>query len=109
LPSGSVNSPTANTIVRGEISLEDDAVKDWNTGSGIYKVNFYCDETLVGTDQHVCNTESDYDVTWNTTNSMDGQHTIYTCVHDRGGNEKETDTVTIYIDNTKPTVTNTKP
>ncbi len=111
LPNGGINSPEDGDIVRSKISIITNSVSDTAYGSGIYKVEFfYDDNNLIGTDQHICNISDTYRFdNWDTKNILDGEHDLYLKVHDRGGNIKQTGPITIYIDNTRPTVTNKKP
>jgi len=102
-----ITSPSAGADLSGTISINANAA-DNAGGSGVDYVEFWLDSiggTLIGSDS-----TSPYSVSWDTTTTTDGSHTLYVRVYDRAGNYLDSSGVIINVDNTNPiTATITSP
>ena len=96
-----VGITTAPGIYKGTIDLGATAT---DGGSGMQKVEFYKGVPGVGTYLGEGATPP-YSYSWSTTPADDGTYTIWVRGYDNVGNYQDIDTVTITIDNTKPTTT----
>jgi len=72
--------------------------------SGIQKIDFYSDSTLVGTD-----TSAPFAVNWNISNVSDGPHSLYVVVTDTAGNSTTSPVISVTVDHLAPTVAVTNP
>ena len=99
-PIVSVTNPLNGNYVKGAININANATDD----SGIDKVEFYTDSSLLGTDN-----SAPYSVTWNTTSLLDGLHTLFAKAFDIFGNFASSATVSVTVDNTPPSVSLTNP
>jgi hypothetical protein len=72
---------------------------------GISQVDFYRDSNvLLGTDN-----TSPYGISWNSTSTTSGAHTIFAVVMDTAGNTKTSTAVSVTVDNTGPTASLSAP
>jgi len=109
----SITSPAANSKKHGTITIKA-YVSDGNDGSGIERTQFYYYDSensfyLIGTDAENADVSRESQVSWNTTTVTDGAYQIQAVAFDQAGSSLASSKVTIYVDNTEPTVTNTKP
>ncbi len=88
-PIVNITSPLDGQTVSGTINLTADA----SDTSGITKVEFYIDTTLISTD-----TTSPYEYSWNSTTVSNASHIIKAIAIDPAGNTAE-NTITIQVDN----------
>jgi hypothetical protein len=86
-PIVSLNSPTNNEEVSGTISILVDATDN----AAVESVQFYIDDTLIGTD-----TSEPYSISYNTLSITEGSHTIKAMATDAAGNSSE-DIISINI------------
>ena len=100
-PTVSLTAPTNNASVSGTVSLAASA----SDNVKVTGVQFFVDNntTPLATD-----TSSPYSASWNTTTVTNGTHTLTAKAYDAAGNIN-TSTVTVTVDNTKPTVNLTAP
>ena len=94
-PTVSLTAPTNNASVSGTVSLTASASDNVKVAG----VQFYVDGTPLGAED----TKSPYNASWNTTTVANGTHTLTARARDAAGNIT-TSTVTVTVDNTKPTV-----
>ena len=88
LPSVSITAPTSG-IVRGTITVTANAVDN----TGVTKVEFYFDDTLL-----VADTTSPYSASYDTTKVPDSKYTVRARAYDLGGNVKE-DSISVSTSN----------
>jgi hypothetical protein len=88
-PTVTLTSPTNGATVTGSIKITASAS---DSGSGVARVEFYVDGQLVGT-----STATPYSVTWNSTKSAKGSHTIYAVAVDNAGNSQATAPITVTV------------
>lgn len=102
LPTTSVTSPSGGLSYNGDIIITADA----SDASGIQKVEFWHNSTdsLIATD-----TDAPYAATWDSTDTSQGTHSIYVKTYDNAGNVKQSDSITVTLDRTAPTVVITAP
>jgi len=89
-------SPIEGSLVRGMININasaDDAL------SGIAKVHFFVNGTLLGND-----TSPPYSFSWNTTNASDGAYVLNVTTYDNVENTNTSVSVNVTLDNTPPVV-----
>ena len=96
-PTVSITAPAAGAYLRGP-SVSVTATASDTGGSGMSKVEFSLDTTILSTD-----TTSPYGFTLNTTTASDGSHTISAKAYDVAGNTT-TATIPVTVDNTAPSV-----
>lgn len=101
VPVVSITAPTAGAAVHGSVSITANASDD----VAVAGVQFKLDGTNFGNED----TTSPYDVSWDTTFSTSGNHTLTAVARDNSGNTKTSTPVTVTVDNTSPTVTVTAP
>ena len=89
-PTTSITSPTDGSTVSGTITVAADASDD----TGVSSVEFYLDGALVGSD-----TSSPYELSWDTTTSADGSHSLQSKAYDAAGNVGTSATVSVTVDN----------
>ncbi len=65
-----------------------------NDTSGIAKVEFYSDDTLIGVD-----TTPQYSIVWDTTTTTDGSHELSAKAYDNTGNTTVSKLITVVVDN----------
>ncbi len=100
-------APTVSLTAPGNGSTVSDSVQVTASASdnvGISKVEFFIDNTLVGTDS-----ASPYAYTWNSATATNGTHVLVARAHDAAGNTATSSTVTVTVtggisDTTPPTV-----
>ncbi|MBI2971261.1 MAG: fibronectin type III domain-containing protein [Candidatus Aenigmarchaeota archaeon] len=95
VPSASVSSPSNGMTINGTWIITT-SVSDTG-GSGIQQVEFYIDGALNFTD-----TTSTYDMSWTTSLTGDGAHSIKVKAYDNAGNTVESSIVSVTVDNTAP-------
>ena len=100
-PAASVTAPSNGAVVTGSaLTISANATDS----SGIQKIDFYADGTLVGTD-----TSAPFTANWNTVNVPDGQHSLYVVATDTPGNSATSAAVSVTVDHLGPTVAITNP
>lgn len=101
-PTTAITAPTAGSTVYSTVTVSADASDD----KGVARVEFYADNSLVGTD-----TSAPYLVLWNTGSTPVGSVTLTSKAFDAAGNSATSQgvTVTVARDTTPPTVTCTAP
>ena len=102
-PTISWSSPADGSYVHGTIDLK---TNPSDATSGVAKVEYRLDSTtgsIIGTA-----TSSPWDVSFDTTITSDGDHTIYAIAYDKAGNAAST-SITLHIDNSAPSVNITSP
>ena len=101
-PTVSVTSPKNSATVSGT-SVAVTAAAAATSPNTVSKVDFYCDNQLIGTA-----TSSPYTVTWNTldttTPAYDGTHALTAKVTDSGGQVTTSSAVTVTVANTAGTI-----
>jgi len=93
-PTVSITEPANNAVVGGLVTIKVTV----NDANGIDKVEFYIDNTLLGSDA-----SSPYEITWDTKSYSDGNYTITVKAIDKAGNTSQT-SITVRVDNTAPFV-----
>jgi subtilisin family serine protease len=101
-PSVSVMAPTEGVQVMGGVSLQASATDE----RGIARVEFYVDETLVGSDA-----TAPYYGLWDSRTMANGSHVVTARAIDMSGNKGNSGAVNVLVDNdhTPPTVALTAP
>jgi len=94
-PSVIISSPEERSCIMGITVVSVDA---YDNETGIVRVEFYLNETLVFTDY-----DYPYEYVWNTTGCPDGAYTIKVIAYDLAGNVAEHE-VTVIVDNTAPSI-----
>jgi hypothetical protein len=108
-PTVTITSPTAGATVSGTIPVNADATDN----VGVVAVEFRLD----GADPSVVDTTAPYSISWDTTGTTNGSHTLSAIAHDAAGNRTISAPVTVTVSNagsppsdtTPPTVTITSP
>jgi hyaluronate lyase len=95
-PAVSVTAPVNNAHVRGTAVAVTATASD---NVGVLGVQFKLDGANLGSEDTV----SPYSITWNTTGTSDGAHTLTAVARDAGGNVKTSTVVNVTVDNTAPT------
>ncbi|TMJ07624.1 MAG: hypothetical protein E6G99_06185 [Bacillati bacterium ANGP1] len=95
-PTVAITSPTAGAIVAGTITVSADA----SDNVGVVGVQFKLD----GNDLGMEDTTNWFSVSWDTTKTTDGQHTLTAVARDAAGNKGVSAPVTVRVDNTPATV-----
>jgi peptidoglycan/xylan/chitin deacetylase (PgdA/CDA1 family) len=88
-PTVVMTSPTDGTRVKGTVTVTATAS---DADSGIARVDFYLDATLLGT-----RAAPPYKVSWNTRKSTKGQHVLYAVAYDVAGNTRRTSDVLVTV------------
>src|SRR5947208_6092354 len=96
-PTVSITSPASGVTVSGTITVTASA----SDNVGVVGVQFLLDGLNGGAED----TTSPYSVSWNTTTSSNGSHTITAVARDTAGNRTTSAPVTVPVDNLAPTVT----
>ncbi|WP_224240075.1 extracellular catalytic domain type 1 short-chain-length polyhydroxyalkanoate depolymerase [Hyalangium gracile] len=104
-PSVSLSAPANGASVSGTVQVTANA----SDNVGVSKVEFFIDNTLVGTD-----TASPYAYTWNSAAATNGTHVLLAKAHDAAGNTASSASVSVTVtggisDTTPPTVSLTFP
>ncbi|WP_224249512.1 Ig-like domain-containing protein [Hyalangium gracile] len=99
-PTVAISAPAQSALVRGTVQASATA----SDASGVAKVEFYVNGTLIDTD-----TTSPYSVSWNTTTSANGSVTLTARAYDMAGNHTQSASRTVTVDNAAPTVAITSP
>ncbi len=92
-PTGSITSPTENSVLSGTVAVSVNAADDVAVGS----VHLAVDGVEVG----VGDSESPYSIFLDTTTLTDGAHTLTAHVHDTSGNEASSLMINVTVSNTK--------
>lgn len=101
LPTVSITAPTAIPgVVKGTVAVDASATDN----NSVARVDFYVDNVLKTGD-----TVAPYSYPWNTTLETNASHTLKAIAVDSGGNSSPQSTVSVVVDNAKPTVTLTAP
>jgi Big-like domain-containing protein/K319-like protein len=101
-PTVSITSPTAGTFVHGaSVAIQATATDD----HGVTKVQFFDGTTSIGTDT---NGADGWSVTWNTTTTGDGPHSVKATATDTT-NQTGNDSVAVTVDNSAPSVSLASP
>ncbi|WP_052263371.1 Ig-like domain-containing protein [Geobacter pickeringii] len=101
-PTVSVTAPAASATVTGTVNLTANATDN----VGVSKVEFYIDNTLVGSDS-----ASPYTISYATTSLTNGAHTLIAKAYDAAGNvgTSASVSITVFNDTTPPTVSVASP
>ena len=94
-PTVSITSPTGG-YVQGTVQITATA-SDTN---GVKQVEFFVDGTSIGVDT---NGADDWSVDWDTSEGLDGEHTLKAVATDTAGNSAE-HSITVTVDNSRPDV-----
>jgi hypothetical protein len=92
-PTASITAPAAGATVSGAVTVSASA----SDNVGVTKVDFYDGATLIGTD-----TTSPYSLTWTTTSTANGAHSLTARASDAAGNVGTSAAVGVTVDNTTP-------
>ena len=95
-PSVNLTAPATGTTVKGAVDLTASA----SDASGVSKVEFYVDGTLLAVD-----TTSPYAATWNTTEVLDGAHRLIAKAYDKVSNVATDDDTSVTVSNGTATST----
>ncbi len=96
-PQVNLTAPAAGSTVGGTVAVSADAT---DTGSGVARVEFYIDTTLVAVDS-----AAPYSTQWNTALYVEGQHTVRAVAYDgRGNSFTDQRSVTVNQDPVAPAV-----
>ncbi len=99
-PVAAITAPSDGAIFTGSaVTISADA----NDSSGIQKVEFYSDFSLVGTD-----TSAPFTVNWDISNVPDGPHSLIAVATDTAGNRTGS-AISVTVDHLAPTVAITNP
>ncbi len=98
-PTSSITLPAEGSLVRGTINLSATAT---DTESGVAKVEFW-HSSVVGIKISEDSTNP-YSASLDTTTMSDGTHYIWADAYDNAGNHALSSSVSIVVDNTKPTL-----
>jgi len=101
-PTVSISAPTAAAYVAGASVSITATAGDETSLSG---VKFYVDNTLQGSED----TSSPYSITWDSTATTTGAHTVFAVARDASANFATSSSVSFTVDNTAPTVSLTAP
>jgi Concanavalin A-like lectin/glucanases superfamily/Bacterial Ig domain len=101
LPTVSITAPGNSATVSGTITVTASA----SSNVGVASVQFQLDGANLG----AAVTASPYSVSWNTTASLNGSHTLTAIATDVAGNKTTSAVVTVTVSNTLPTVSITAP
>jgi peptidoglycan hydrolase-like protein with peptidoglycan-binding domain len=97
VPSVSVTAPTASATVGGSaVSLTATASDNIALGG----VSFYVDGSLQGSED----TTSSYGISWNSTATSSGSHSIFAVARDTSNNYATSSSVAFTVDNTSPVI-----
>jgi peptidoglycan/xylan/chitin deacetylase (PgdA/CDA1 family) len=88
-PTVAITSPTAGATVKGVVKVTAAAS---DAGSGIARVSFYANGTLIGT-----KASAPYTVSWNTNKLTKGQYTLTAVAADVAGNTHTSSPVTVTV------------
>ena len=99
-PTTSITAPTSGSVLRGTVSITATAT-DNSGGTGISRVEFYVDSTLVNTD-----TSSPYSYSWNTATASNAAHSLTVRAYDGAtpANVTNSEAVSVTVDNSAPTI-----
>src|SRR5207245_1066495 len=100
-PTVAITSPTAGAIVAGTITVSADA----SDNVGVVGVQFKLD----GNDLGMEDTTNWFSVSWDTTKTTDGQHTLTAVARDAAGNKGESAMVLVTVSNGPPPTSDTTP
>ena len=102
LPAVSMTAPSSNAVVTGTAVTVSATASD---DIGISRVDFYRDSNvLVGSDN-----TSPYSISWDSTSTSSGAHTLFAVAIDLAGNTKTSTVVNVTVDNTAPSVSLSAP
>jgi subtilisin family serine protease len=101
-PTVSISAPTAGATLSGAVTISADTTDE----TGVTKVEFFVDGTLLGSD-----TSSPFSYPWNTQTAANGSHTLTARAIDAYGNTGTSAEVSVTLDNdlTPPVATITSP
>lgn len=101
-PEVEITNPVDGDIVSGVIRIEADA----DDNMAVKQVEFFVDGTFIGADENGAN---GWSVDWDTSEGLDGEHTLKAVATDTAGNSAE-HSITVTVDNNAaPTVSITRP
>jgi hypothetical protein len=99
-PTATITSPVVNASIRGRVTLSAHATDN----VGVSKVQFFVDQTLVGTDA-----TPPYTVLWDSNTAGHGSHRLLARVFDSSGNQGVSAARTITVDLVPPITAITSP
>jgi peptidoglycan/xylan/chitin deacetylase (PgdA/CDA1 family)/archaellum component FlaF (FlaF/FlaG flagellin family) len=89
-PTVTITAPANGATVSGNVKIT--ATASDTGGSGVAKVSFYVDGTLVGTA-----TQAPYSTPWNARKATRGQHTLAAIAQDNAGNTTTSTAITVTV------------
>jgi subtilisin family serine protease len=95
-PTASITSPAGGSTVSGSVTVTVAASDD----TGVVRVDLYRDGTLVGSD-----TTAKYGIVWDTTQEVNGLHTLQAVARDAAGNAGPSSPVSVDVENSAATPT----
>ena len=98
-PTAALSAPAHTAYVRGTVAFSATA----SDNQGVARVEFYAEDTLIGTD-----TSAPYEVSWNSVSLADGYYTLRAKAYDSAGNSGSA-AILVTLDNTPPDVALTSP
>ncbi|HSE18108.1 MAG TPA: Ig-like domain-containing protein [Pyrinomonadaceae bacterium] len=102
LPAVSLTAPLSGAVVTGNAVAVSASASD---NTAVRRVDFYLDSNvLLGTDN-----TSPYGISWDTTTTTTGPHTLIAVATDLAGNTKTSTVVNVSVDNAAPVVSLTAP
>jgi hypothetical protein len=99
-PTVAITSPASNALVSSTLTVSATANDDFS----VAKVEFYADQTLLGTD-----TSAPYSLSWNPASVPDGVHTLTAKAYDTADQVGTSAGVSVFVDNTAPTASISAP
>ena len=91
VPTVSLSAPAADTTVSGEVTVSANA----SDNVGIAGVQFKMDGANLGPED----TSSSYSISWNTTGTTNGSHTLTAVARDAAGNQATSSSITVTVSN----------
>jgi len=95
-PTVNLVSPTGGASIRGTVTI----IANANDNIGVTGVQFQLDSANLGVED----TSSPFQVSWDTTQALNGSHTLSAIAHDAAGNSTTSAAVILMVDNSAPTV-----
>lgn len=98
-PQVTLTDPTAGSTISGSVTLSATAIDDTG-GSGVAKVDFYADTTLLGTS--TTNAANIFKLNWNSSTLTNSDYRLTAKAFDFAGNTTESSPISITVSNTTP-------
>ena len=103
-PSVVITAPSTNTYVRGSI-VSITATANDGAGAGVDQVWAEISNATYSENVTLSGTEPNYSGTWDSTVVFDGTYTLTLYANDTAGNLNNTESISIQVDNTAPSIT----